>query len=395
MSITFTDLQFHHNEYTDTFMDDSHNDALDSIELNLYKDTDISTARAGFTDVNSNSISNSNVDSYSDFVSSSSSSSTSSLKSFEMDTLDTVSDFNYSAVAAFDHLSPAIDKSSFEFQPHFAFTTSLTTNSISITNTELIADCECENPHHHIHHHHSHTTPLKFPYTKIEDKPKTVNLNELSLKPKLSGSNAAAESKRSYEDIFNLYTSGFIQNSRSRSESLDPQMITQTMTTTCTFTSTSASTPAHKSTLSTPTVTLSPFATDGEDKHIYNLSTESAVTKKVSDSRLSLVQLAVVLGLKDNVEEAANREKLILDVFKSDLGFPLGEKTWIRDTPLKERQYLIEQLQLISESKYNFGYPKSIYGTIIRRASYYMMQGRLRRERRTERKLKARGIQIS
>ncbi|GMM44943.1 hypothetical protein DAPK24_015180 [Pichia kluyveri] len=108
--------------------------------------------------------------------------------------------------------------------------------------------------------------------------------------------------------------------------------------------------------------------------------------KKISDSRLSLAQLSIVLNLKGNDEETAKREKNILEILKNDLNFPIGEKTWIRDTPLIEREKIINKLTDLVELKFNYGYNKKILSIIVRRASYYMMQGRLRRERRLKRK---------
>ncbi|KAG7882680.1 hypothetical protein KL938_003103 [Ogataea parapolymorpha] len=108
--------------------------------------------------------------------------------------------------------------------------------------------------------------------------------------------------------------------------------------------------------------------------------------KKISDSRLSLSQLSHVLQLPNDIQETAKREKQILNIFKKDLNFPLGEKTWIRDTPAEERQALIERLWKLVEMKYQYGYSKETLAIVIRRASYYLMQGRLRRERRLEKK---------
>ncbi|GMF02991.1 unnamed protein product [Ambrosiozyma monospora] len=119
----------------------------------------------------------------------------------------------------------------------------------------------------------------------------------------------------------------------------------------------------------------------------------SQKSKKTSDSRLSLIQLSFVLGLPNNVKETAKREREILAILKDDLGFALGEKTWIRDTPSDERVRLIEQLYHLTEAKYGYGYTKEDLSVVVRRASYYLMQGRLRRERRMERKKS--GLELS
>lgn len=130
------------------------------------------------------------------------------------------------------------------------------------------------------------------------------------------------------------------------------------------------------------------------DKILNNLhlNPNSKSTKKISDSRLSLAQLAIVLNLQGNEEETGKREKNILNILKNELNFPIGEKTWIRDTPLVERDRIIHNLTELVESRFKYGYNKRILSIIVRRASYYMMQGRLRRERRLKRKRKSTDI---
>ncbi|CCF59529.1 hypothetical protein KAFR_0H01190 [Kazachstania africana CBS 2517] len=108
----------------------------------------------------------------------------------------------------------------------------------------------------------------------------------------------------------------------------------------------------------------------------------NSLGKKVSDSRLSAQGLAEVLKL-DTPQEALKRERYILDIFQNELHYPLGYKTWIRDTDKVERAELIEKLYDRVKSKYP-EYDHNILETIIRRATYYMMQSRLRRERRAK-----------
>lgn len=79
-------------------------------------------------------------------------------------------------------------------------------------------------------------------------------------------------------------------------------------------------------------------------------------------------------------------EKFVLNIFVKDLGFPLGYKTWIRDTNEKYRTYLLQELY----AKVRPTYPelnKNLLETIVKRATYSMMQGRLRKERRAASKL--------
>lgn len=109
-----------------------------------------------------------------------------------------------------------------------------------------------------------------------------------------------------------------------------------------------------------------------------------ADSKKVSDSRLSAQGLAKVLNLS-SPEEALKRERFILNIFEHDLNYPLGYKTWIRDTTKEYRTKLIEELYQRVQKTYP-EYNHSVLETIIRRATYYMMQSRLRRERRAKTK---------
>lgn len=109
-------------------------------------------------------------------------------------------------------------------------------------------------------------------------------------------------------------------------------------------------------------------------------------SKKVSDSRLSAQGLAEVLNL-DSAEEALRRERFILDIFERELHYPLGYKTWVRDTSKEYRTQLLDQLHSRVVKTYP-EYDKPVLETIIRRATYYMMQSRLRRERRAKAKLK-------
>lgn len=120
--------------------------------------------------------------------------------------------------------------------------------------------------------------------------------------------------------------------------------------------------------------------------HSHTIASIANNLKKVSDSRLSAQGLAQVLHL-DSPEEALQREKYILQIFEEDLHYPLGYKTWIRDTEKGERTELINELYDRVKGRYP-DYNHEILETIIRRATYYMMQSRLRRERRAKNKNK-------
>ncbi|CAI4054967.1 hypothetical protein SKDZ_02G0780 [Saccharomyces kudriavzevii ZP591] len=116
------------------------------------------------------------------------------------------------------------------------------------------------------------------------------------------------------------------------------------------------------------------------DSFTHSSPSSSSESKKISDSRLSAEGLAKVLNL-ESPEEALKRERFILGIFQNELNYPLGYKTWIRDTTKDYRTKLINQLHERVKVKYP-EYDQSILETIIRRGTYYMMQSRLRRERR-------------
>ncbi|AET41258.1 uncharacterized protein Ecym_7438 [Eremothecium cymbalariae DBVPG len=115
-------------------------------------------------------------------------------------------------------------------------------------------------------------------------------------------------------------------------------------------------------------------------------STALCNNKKVSDSRLSAQGLAEVLKLA-SAEEALRRERFVLDILENELHYPLGYKTWVRDTSKEYRSQLLDLLHERVKVKYP-EYDKPVLETIIRRATYYMMQSRLRRERRAKAKAK-------
>ncbi|ODQ60215.1 hypothetical protein WICANDRAFT_62780 [Wickerhamomyces anomalus NRRL Y-366-8] len=112
----------------------------------------------------------------------------------------------------------------------------------------------------------------------------------------------------------------------------------------------------------------------------------SSSSKKNLDSRLSLQKLGELLNTS-SIEETMKIEKFILDIFGKELGFPLGYKTWIRDTNEEYRKYLINELHTRASKVYP-KLTKSLLETVIKRATYSMMQGRLRKERRAALKAK-------
>ncbi|KAK7206623.1 hypothetical protein BZA70DRAFT_274716 [Myxozyma melibiosi] len=104
--------------------------------------------------------------------------------------------------------------------------------------------------------------------------------------------------------------------------------------------------------------------------------------RKQSESRIPLPDLHARMGLAQDPDEARSREQHILGILQ-DQGFPLGERTWIRDTEEKERRRIIEEIYKQTYELY--GYERSLLEVIVRRGAYYLMQGRLRRLRRSKR----------
>ncbi|CCH62269.1 hypothetical protein TBLA_0G03320 [Henningerozyma blattae CBS 6284] len=109
----------------------------------------------------------------------------------------------------------------------------------------------------------------------------------------------------------------------------------------------------------------------------------------VAKSRLSINKLTELLNLK-NKEETILIEKKLICILREELKFPIGEKTWIKDTSKEYRTELIHQLyERVTDEYPNLSI--ELIDTIIRRAGYSMMQTRLRRERRARARAKAQG----
>ncbi|KAK9450229.1 uncharacterized protein V1518DRAFT_367004, partial [Limtongia smithiae] len=104
--------------------------------------------------------------------------------------------------------------------------------------------------------------------------------------------------------------------------------------------------------------------------------------RKQSESRIPLPELHARMGLGHAPDEARAREQHILNILQEQ-GFPLGDKTWIRDTEEKDRRRMIEEIYKRTFDLY--GYDRNLLEVIVRRGAYYLMQGRLRRLRRSKR----------
>jgi hypothetical protein len=133
--------------------------------------------------------------------------------------------------------------------------------------------------------------------------------------------------------------------------------------------------------------TLLPFSgsagttTPGGVASLPIVDTGNKSLRKQSESRISLPELYQRMGLGHNHEEARTREQKILNILRQQ-GFKLGEKTWIRDTTDQVRTAIIQEIY--RQTFADYGYSKELLEVIVRRGSYYMMQGRLRRIRRSK-----------
>ncbi|CAN6637537.1 hypothetical protein TRVA0_016S01662 [Trichomonascus vanleenenianus] len=107
--------------------------------------------------------------------------------------------------------------------------------------------------------------------------------------------------------------------------------------------------------------------------------------RKQSESRISLPELYQRMGLEHDHEEARHREQRVLQILRQQ-GFQLGERTWIRDTTEVDRRNIIDEIY--NQTYNDYGYSKELIEVIIRRGSYYLMQGRLRRLRRASASLR-------
>lgn len=120
-------------------------------------------------------------------------------------------------------------------------------------------------------------------------------------------------------------------------------------------------------------------ASPNDDDSPFDNDKPTAGLRKQSESRIALPELYKRMGLGDNHDEARVREQRILNILRRE-GFQLGEQTWIRDTTEQERKRIIDTI--VNETQPDYGYPRELIEVVVRRGSYYLMQGRLRRIRR-------------
>lgn len=99
-------------------------------------------------------------------------------------------------------------------------------------------------------------------------------------------------------------------------------------------------------------------------------------------SRLNIYELSRILGLQNyKIKLTRDIEFNILEMFRSYCDFHIGFQTWVRGTTKAQRTKLIDRLATVVRPFYP-EFSKFQLEIIVRRASYSMMQSRLRRRRR-------------
>lgn len=109
---------------------------------------------------------------------------------------------------------------------------------------------------------------------------------------------------------------------------------------------------------------------------------EKRKSKRLYYSRVNINELAILLDLQDyKIDLTAEIEANVLRIFKDWCGYALGYRSWVRDTKEKERTEYIDKLYQYTR----FCYPelnRPQLEIIIKRGTYNVMQGRLRKDRR-------------
>ncbi|CAH2352446.1 hypothetical protein CLIB1423_06S06612 [[Candida] railenensis] len=109
---------------------------------------------------------------------------------------------------------------------------------------------------------------------------------------------------------------------------------------------------------------------------------EKRKSKRLYYSRVNINELAILLDLQDyKIDLTAEIEANVLRIFKDWCGYALGYCSWVRDTKEKERTAYIDKLYQYTR----FCYPelnRPQLEIIIKRGTYNVMQGRLRKDRR-------------
>lgn len=123
-----------------------------------------------------------------------------------------------------------------------------------------------------------------------------------------------------------------------------------------------------------------------EEVQVVKAGEMNQVSIKRYESRLTLVQLAWILGLQDyNISLTKDVETIVLAMFDQLCGFKIGDKTWSRGICKDERKRMIARVHKFA-ILYFPTFTEGIVEVIIKRGAYSRTQEFLRRKRRKQKR---------
>ncbi|OVF11108.1 hypothetical protein A9F13_01g05687 [Clavispora lusitaniae] len=121
-----------------------------------------------------------------------------------------------------------------------------------------------------------------------------------------------------------------------------------------------------------------------DEVQVFKTQEGCQVSIKRYESRLTLVQLAWILGLQDyHISLTKDVETVVLTMFDQLCGFKIGDKTWSRGISKDERKRMIARVYKFA-SIYFPTFTPEIVEVIIKRGAYSRTQEFLRRKRRRQ-----------
>lgn len=123
-----------------------------------------------------------------------------------------------------------------------------------------------------------------------------------------------------------------------------------------------------------------------EEVQVVKTGEVNHVSIKRYESRLTLVQLAWILGLQNyNISLTKDVETIVLAMFDQLCGFKIGDKTWSRGITKDERGRMIARVHKFAHL-YFPTFTEGIIEVIIKRGAYSRTQEFLRRKRRRQKR---------
>lgn len=119
-----------------------------------------------------------------------------------------------------------------------------------------------------------------------------------------------------------------------------------------------------------------------EGIEVFEIGGEFLISIKRYESRLTLVQMAYILGLQNyKISLTRDIESVILDLCEQLGGFKIGVGTWNRGVPRIERELMVIRVHKFAR-EYFPTFSRNLVETIIKRGAYARTQEFLRRKRR-------------